>query len=429
MSHSKKSVRFLIFLAVFHFIIFFFTRHAAADFPATVQEASIRSHEEPAPAAAPQETPAPPLAPTPLEEIEEEENLPEDFFDFEGVDLPATLPPLAMNESDDPLGPEITYDVPIVFNTLVENYIVFFQTRLRDRFEQWLARSSRYLTTMQQIFQQQGLPEDLVFLALIESGFNPKAYSRAKAAGPWQFMKATGKKYGLRVDQWIDERRDPIKSTVAAAKYLKDLYEMFGSWPLSMASYNAGEGRIMRAMARTKAEDFWGLRTSNLRPETKNYVPKFMAATIIAKNPRKYGFFIEYESPFLYEEVHIPKPTSLKAIAKAAGITIRDLKLFNPEIKKEMTPPNYPRYHVKLPVGTKEVFLKNFGAMPEKELNVANAEAGADHPGKHRIKRGETISSIARKYDVKVRELLKANQLSPTSTILAGQLIVIPAGE
>jgi membrane-bound lytic murein transglycosylase D len=361
---------------------------------------------------------------TPLEEIEEEEVLPEDFFDFETLDAGglAALPPLPIPvDPTNPLSPVITYDVPIVLNALVTNYITFFQTRLRDRFEEWLARSRRYIPLMQQILKEHQLPEDLVFLALIESGFNPKAFSRAKAAGPWQFIQGTGKKYGLRIDSWIDERRDPVKSTVAAAKYLKDLYGLFGSWPLSMASYNAGEGRVKRAMARTKAEDFWELNSSSLRPETKNYVPKFMAATIIAKDPEKYGFFIDYQSPLIYDEVEVSKPVHFKVLAKAAGISVSDLKIYNPELKKEMTPPKYPRYRLKLPPGTKERFLANFSPKTVKEIIASVSQ-------KHRIQRGETVSSIARKYDVSVKKILEANQLERESTIQAGQILLIPEG-
>lgn len=362
---------------------------------------------------------------TPLEEIEQEEVLPEDFFDLQTLDdsakLSRSLPPLSLHP-ENPISPEMTYDIPIVLNDLVTNYITFFQTRLRDRFEEWLARSGRYIPLMQDILKQHQLPEDLVFLALIESGFNPKAFSRAKAAGPWQFIKGTGKKYGLRIDQWIDERRDPVKSTVAAAKYLKDLYGMFGSWPLSMASYNAGEGRIMRALARTKAEDFWELKSSSLRPETKNYVPKFMAATIIAKEPQKYGFFIDYHPPLVYDEVEISKPVSFKTIAKAAGVSIAEIKTYNPELKKEMTPPKYPHYRLKLPPGTKERFVANFSPRTEKEIVVTGAQ-------KHRIQKGETLSSISRKYDVSVKRILEANQLDKESILQAGHVLLIPGGD
>ncbi len=283
------------------------------------------------------------------------------------------MPP-AQPEQAPPVEKAVVYSVPIVFNEHVEDYINLFQTRLRERFEIWLARSGQYVPMMQKIFKNEDLPEDLVFLALIESGFNPKAYSPADASGPWQFIKKTAQHYGLRVNKWIDERRDPVKSTIAAADYLKNLYGMFQSWTLSMASYNAGEGRIMRAMAASKAEDFWELKQSDhIKDETKNYVPKFMAATIIAKNPEKYGFFIDYHAPFLYDEVEIKRQTSLKSIAKATGISLEQIKIYNPELKLGTTPPNYPGYHIKLPPGKKEIFLAKFH--PEKVVKKKAVKA------------------------------------------------------
>ena len=268
------------------------------------------------------------------------------------------------------------YSVPIVYNEHVEAYINLFQTRLRDRFSTWLARSGQYLPMMQKILKKNDLPEDLAFLPLIESGFNPKAYSTAKAVGPWQFMQPTGKDYGLRVNKWIDERRDPVKSTVAAANYLKNLYGMFQSWALSLASYNAGEGRISRAMTRTQAEDFWELKESDhIRDETKNYVPKFMAATIIAKDPEKYGFFIDYHAPLVYDEVGVPTATSLKTIARAAGVSVDKIKFYNPELKLDTTPPNYPGYHLKVPPGTRETVAANLAA--KKNVKVAKKKPSA----------------------------------------------------
>lgn len=249
----------------------------------------------------------------------------------------------------------------MVMNDHVQSQVDLFQTRLRERFGQWLSRSGQYLPMMQAILKKEKLPEELVYLALIESGFHPKAHSHAGAVGQWQFIKATAERYGLRVNKWIDERRDPVKSTMAAAEYLKDLYSMFQSWTLSMASYNAGEGRIMRAMADTKAQDFWELRNSDhIRDETKAYVPKFMAAAIIAKNPQQYGFFVDYESPVPYEEVVISVATPLKRIAKAAGVSVQEIQAFNPELKQETTPPAYPQYRLKLPWGSKKRFIDNF---------------------------------------------------------------------
>lgn len=314
-------------------------------------------------------------------------------------------------------------DVPIELNDLVVKYISFFQTRMKDRFEEWLARSGRYVPMMQEILRKQQVPEDLVFLALIESGFNSKAFSRAKAAGQWQFMQGTGKRYGLKIDQWVDERRDPVKSTVAAAKYLKDLHKIFGSWPLSMASYNAGEGKIMRALVRTNGDDLSDLRTSTyVKTETQHYVPKYMAATIIAKNPEKYGFFVNYHEPLRYDEVEVKKTTSLKAIARAASVTLQEIKLLNPELKREATPPYALNYPVRLPYGRKGVFLANF--YPENKT-----KAGPKKTKVHRIAKGETVYSISRKYGIGLNKLLEANELISSTPIQAGHVLVIPSGK
>jgi len=312
-----------------------------------------------------------------------------------------------------------SYDVPIVLNASVEAHIEYFNTKIRDKFELWLSRSGRYLPLMREIFKKNNLPEDLVFVSLIESGFNPYAYSRARAVGPWQFMKGTGRKYGLRIDEWIDERRDPVKSTEAAANYLKDLYGMFNSWPLALASYNAGEGRVGRAMAKSKADDFWDLRSTRyLRPETRNYVPKFMAATIIAKNPEKYGFTLNYHEPLRYDEVVITRPTDLHLIAKTASVTYEDLKNLNPELKQSITPLDYDEYRLKLPLGTKAIFEENFEKIPEWEKTVWI---------KHVVRRGETLWSIAEKFGTTAGTLREINHLKRRN-VRVGSTILVPTG-
>jgi membrane-bound lytic murein transglycosylase D len=313
----------------------------------------------------------------------------------------------------------VPYDVPIVLNASVESHLDYFNTKGRDRFQLWLNRSGRYVPLMTQILRENGLPEDLVFVSLIESGFNPYAYSRSHAVGAWQFMKGTGRKYGLRIDSYIDERRDVVKSTHAAAAYLKDLYAMFESWPLALASYNGGEGRVARGMKRTNAEDFWDLRaTRHLHPETRNYVPKFMAATIIAKNPERYGFTPEYDKPLVYDEVTITRPTDLRVIAKVASVTYGELKRLNPELRRGVTPLGYTDYRLKLPVGTKAVFEQNFSKLPEWSKTVWM---------RHTIRRGETLSSIARRFGTSTPVLRNMNRLSG-SVIQAGETLLVPTG-
>jgi len=315
---------------------------------------------------------------------------------------------------------QITYDMPVVpENIHVKKYISLFQNRLRPNFETWLARSGTYAPMIQTVLRENDLPEDLLYLALIESGFNPKAYSRSKATGIWQFMKGTGKRYGLRIDRWIDERRDPVKATHAAVKYLTELYDMFGSWPLALAGYNAGEGRVYRTIVRVRTRDFWTLRESrHLRPETRNYVPKFMAATIIAKDPERYGFSVEYESPLAYDEVEIKNATYLSAIARYAGVTVKELRKYNPELKRNVTPPRAPGYKIKLPPGKKEVFMAAYSPENQEQIFIGRSF-------KHRVRKGETISSISHQYGVSINLLLESNALNRHSIIHVGQQILI----
>ncbi len=314
---------------------------------------------------------------------------------------------------------EITYDVPIVINESVEGHLEYFQTTIRERFGMWLQRSKQYLPVMKEIFKQHDLPEDLVFVALIESGFNPYAYSRSKAVGPWQFISGTGRRYGLKINEWIDERRDPVKSTDAAARYLKDLYVQFGSWPLALASYNAGEGKVARAIARTRSDDFWKIKqTRHLRPETRNYVPKFMAATIIAKNPEKYGFTLTDVEPFHYDEAPIDSPTDLRVIAKAAGADYEVVKQLNPELRQGVTPLYYSEYEVKLPPGTRDTFIENFNKLPKEERLIWI---------RHTVRQGETLSVLARRYGTTVQTLQEANHLGRRTVLSVGASLLIPA--
>ncbi len=307
------------------------------------------------------------------------------------------------------------YQIPMILNDSVENHMEYFKTRGRDKFQLWLDRSARYIPVMKEIFREKNLPEDLVYIAMIESGFNPYAVSWARAVGPWQFMPATGKLYGLKIDWWIDERKDPIKSTYAAAEHLKDLHNLFGSWSLAMASYNAGAGKVQRAVLRTRSEDFWDLKASRyIRPETKNYVPKYMAATIIAKNPEAYGFSISNVTPFKYDEVVMTESTDLRIIARCAGCTYEEIKELNPEIKRWVTPPQYANYVLRIPPGRKESFLANFAAIsPEQTIKWE----------RHEVMRGETLAKLAKQYNTTpeaIRDIngLKKNRVTPGKHLL-----------
>jgi membrane-bound lytic murein transglycosylase D len=238
-------------------------------------------------------------------------------------------------------------------NDTVQRFLDQFQTGYRRAVvERWLTRSGRFLPMILEVFKQKGLPEELVFTAMIESGFDPIAVSRAGAKGLWQFMAPTARQYGLRVDRWLDERLDPEKSTVAAANYLKDLYTIFGSWDLTQAAYNAGEMKVIRAIKGTGTRDFWSLTNSRLlRDETKNYVPAIHAVTIISQEPEQYGFAVTPDEPLSYERITVPKGTSLKHVATLSGISFDELVRLNSELRMKQTPPDSP-YHLKVPLGS-----------------------------------------------------------------------------
>ena len=315
--------------------------------------------------------------------------------------------------------PKQEFDIPIVINAKVEQFIQYFQTRGKKVFSNWLARSERYIPFMRNLLKESGLPEDLVYLALIESGFNPYAYSRAKASGPWQFIYLTGKRYGLMSNWWIDERRDPEKSTIAAAKYLKDLYDIFECWYLAAAGYNAGERKIAAAMKRYRTEDFWELtKYRYLKRETKDYVPQMIAAALIAKDPEKYGFSgIEYLEPLRYEKVKVPEVTDLRLIAQACEVTLDEIKELNPELSRWCTPPNFPDYEIKIPFGKKELFSKNFETLYSGERFQFKT---------HLVKKGDTFSKIAKLYQVDLQPILEMNRLSKRSRLTVGMNLLIP---
>lgn len=254
---------------------------------------------------------------------------------------------------------------------------------------------------------------------MIESGFSTSARSHMQAVGPWQFILGTGRRYGLRTDWWIDERQDPIKSTIAAAQYLRDLYDMFGSWFLAAAGYNAGENKIKRAINRHKTEDFWELATYRyLRRETKQYIPKLIAALLIAKNPEKYGFNdIEYEEPLEFDMVEIDSPIDLRTAAKVLGVDYASFKNLNPELRRWNTPPNISSYQLKIPFGKKEEFLSRYEEIKPKNKMLFHA---------HKIRPGDTIYKIARLYKTNVDPILEMNNIRSPRRIRPGDHLIIP---
>lgn len=324
------------------------------------------------------------------------------------------------------------YNIPVVIDQTVQNHIHFFNTSIRNRFEQWLLRFSRYRPLVENIFAEFDLPSDLVNLSLVESGFNPYAYSRAKATGPWQFMKGTGLLYGLRIDHYVDERRDPIKSTVAAARYLRDLYDLFGAWPLAMAAYNAGEGKVQRALHKAQAESFSEIsKTKLIRRETQQYVPRIMAATIIAKNPDQYGFKQDPAPLHEFEEVVVTRPLHFLAISNVTGIPYNELRLLNPELRRDATPPGDTAYHLKIPVGMSAKVLELIERVPThkfppipaiQDRQVRQVKSGPAHW--YRVRGGDTLEKISRRFGIPIKTLKSRNNLS-SRVIKTGDLLNI----
>jgi soluble lytic murein transglycosylase-like protein len=291
---------------------------------------------------------------------------------------PEPAPAVARAVAAVPAGPlkagAIAGGYTIQQNDTVQRFLDQFQTGYRRAVvERWLTRSGRFLPMILEVFKQKGLPEELVFTAMIESGFDPVAVSRAGAKGLWQFMAPTARQYGLRVDRWLDERLDPEKSTVAAANYLKDLYTIFGSWDLVQAAYNAGEMKVIRAIQGTGTRDFWSLTHSRLlRDETKNYVPAIHAVTLISQEPEQYGFAVTPDEPLSYERITVPKGTSLKHVASLSGIPFDELVRLNSELRMKQTPPDSP-YHLKVPLGTGPALQAGL----EREVEAKKAAAAA----------------------------------------------------
>jgi len=312
-----------------------------------------------------------------------------------------------------------THDVPIPTNDRVLRWVEVFQGRLREFLSEGLARGAQYLPMIQSVFRAEGLPLDLAYVPLIESAFKPTALSRANARGVWQFMRATGIENGLEADWYIDERADPQKATVAAAKYLKTLHHMFGDWHLAMASYNGGPGRVQRAMKRSRIDDFWDLTSSTrfLPRETRDYVPMILAAIIIAKNPAQYGFEILPLNPTPTENVTLPAAVDLRRVAEWAGVAVDDIQRLNPELRRWTTPIREGSYSLRVPQGTATRIQEGISASAPGQLNALQW---------HTVKSGESLATIARKLRVSRNDLAEANYLKITSRVRPGQRLVVP---
>ena len=307
------------------------------------------------------------------------------------------------------------YALPIVFNAEVKAFVEYFQTRKWGVISRAFERASRYLPLMRPAFQERGLPEELLNLAFIESAVNPWANSRAKAAGIWQFMASTARLHGLQVSWWVDERRDPEKSSRAAASYLKSLYRMFDSWPLALAAYNVGEGAVQRAIERQHTRDFWKLR---LPKETQLFVPAFMAMTIISREPERYGFSPPDEQPWAVETVALEQPASFQTLSRAARTSPEQLRELNPELIRWSTPPGATPYALRIPTGIRADFLEELAQIPASERVGWTA---------HRVRKGETSAVVAKRYGVTVQALLDMNGLSGKQALKPGGTIWVPA--
>jgi membrane-bound lytic murein transglycosylase D len=307
--------------------------------------------------------------------------------------------------------------IPLIRNHKVDQFIKFFQTKGRKQFNIWLTRKVQYEKMILEILNEYSLPEELTYLAMIESGLNPKAYSRANAVGMWQFVYSTGKLYGLDRTWYVDERRDPVKATRAACEYLQDLYEEFDNWYLALAAYNSGEGRVARAVRFHQTSDFWQLHS--LPRETRNYMPYFLAAAIIGRNPEQYGFKNGTGNPLEYDLVELEKSADLSVLARSAKISLKTLKEYNPELRQSATP-NNGTYNLKLPKGTKTAFVTNYNALPE-------TQRFAPQYVKHRVKKGESLWSIAKKYRISIHDLAAVNKIRNRHRIKIGQILTVPA--
>ncbi|WP_069130217.1 LysM peptidoglycan-binding domain-containing protein [Rhodohalobacter halophilus] len=337
-------------------------------------------------------------------EVQEELFSEQDDWIAEGYALPDNL---TINQTD----------VPLVQNQHVNRHLMYYTLRRPDVMERWLERSEYYFPMMKEIFAEEGVPQELIHLSMIESGLVPTARSWASAVGLWQFIRATGAVYGLEVNWWVDERRDPVKSTRAAAQHLRDLYDIWGDWHLSLANYNLSPRGLRRAIrAAGGVEDYW-TAYPYLPRETRGYVPGYIAATMIAMNPGEFGFEVEPTGrTYQYDIVEVDGLMPLEDLAKAAGISLQEIKDYNPELLRWATPPG-DKYPLKLPVGIQDEFIAAYQEIPK--------DSRASEVAMHTVSSGETLGYIARRYGTSVRALYETNE-GLNSMIHPGQRIVVP---
>jgi len=310
-------------------------------------------------------------------------------------------------------------ELAIELNNETYNFIKQYVTK-KNETGKIIERSWYFVPMMKKVFKEEGLPEDLVYLPVIESSYITSALSPKKASGPWQFMAATGRLYGLENDWWHDERKDPEKSTRAAAKHLKVLFNIFKDWNLALASYNAGDGRIRRALNKFKCKDYSSLKDipGAIPSETYNYLPKFMAALVVIKYPSFFGITnLNLPEPLVYEKITVPDATDISVIAKCIDKDENTIYFYNPELKQWATPPEKTNYELKVPVGTKDIFYERFNLIPPEERVTYR---------RHKIKAGETLWSISKYYNVPRTEIQSFNKINEKSIIREGSYLIIP---
>lgn len=312
---------------------------------------------------------------------------------------------------------EPTFDIPMVTNDKVLFWLDYYSNRRKDQFKIGLVRSGRYMDMFQTVFKEEGLPLDLIYMAHVESAYKTTAYSRARARGIFQFMAATGRHYGLRIDYWVDERLDPEHSARAATAYLKDLYAEFGDWYLALAAYNAGEGKIRSALRRSGKDDFWGIaRTRYIRRETKNYVPAILAAVMISRHPEKYAIDYEPDVPLVYESIEIDGAADLQVLSRCAGSDLETMKRLNPSLRRYQTPP-HAKTVLHVPIGAGQRTLAELEQVPVNERVLY---------ARHRVRSGDTLYDLARDYGVSVSAIQQTNKMGRRTVIRVGDELVIP---
>ena len=309
--------------------------------------------------------------------------------------------------------------IPITYNRKVQSIIKFFQNQGKNSIQKWLNRMNKYKKIILPILEEENMPPELFYLAMIESGLNANAYSYAHASGVWQFISSTGKIYGLNKTWYVDERLDFEKSTRAAARYLTDLYREFDDWYLAFAAYNSGSGRVQRAIKRHDSRDYWKL--FSLPKETQNYVPNIMAAIFISMDPEKYGFTPNPDPDFEWRVIDIDKSVSLEKIAECSKLTIKDLKYYNPEIKQGVIPPlkDNEVYKFRLPLVADSSFDSLFALVEEENIEEVVFKT-------HKVKRGESLWLIAKKYNVSTKDIISLNKIKNPNLLKPNKYLQIP---